>query len=222
MHQGFSKVFLHSGLNAYRNSWRGFRFVASSFLVYYKSYQTKSISCTDLIFPITFIKVCPITIQNNMCCWGIEIKKKPKYKINGNIEDLPNKNRFDIIATTLRKTIWLCCVHIPQLMTHSGVYTLPPTLQLCYKSLGILRRVTTSQEAQISGLDVLQKLHNTDFIWHRFRGFPWDRLAKQEFRHSPIKSLRTIKSLFPEIWESIHHIKWRGGRKLCFPYQDTF
>ena len=45
---------------------------------------------------------------------------------------------------TPRGTLGLCCVHIGQLMTHPAVYTLPFTLQLCYKPLGILQRVTKS------------------------------------------------------------------------------
>ena len=102
---------------------------------------------------------------------------------------------------TPRGTFGLCCVHILQLKTHSAVYTRLLTLQLCYKPLGIIRRVTTSQKVQISCLDVLQKLYNTNFAWHRSRGFLRDRVAKPEFRHSPISYLRTIKNNFPEIWD---------------------
>ena len=47
------------------------------------------------------------------------------------------KQAFDIIAITPRGTLGLCYVHIPQLMTHPAVYTLPFTLQLCYKPLDI-------------------------------------------------------------------------------------
>ena len=60
---------------------------------------------------------------------------------------------------TPRGTLGLCCVHIAQLMTHPAVYTLPFTLQLCYKPLGILQRVTKSQKVHISSHDVLQKSH---------------------------------------------------------------
>ena len=55
------------------------------------------------------------------------------------LENCP-KQPFDIIAMTPRGTLGLCCVHIAQLMTHPAVYTLPFTLQLCYKPLGILQR----------------------------------------------------------------------------------
>ena len=55
---------------------------------------------------------------------------------------------------TLRGTIGLCCVHIAQFVTDPAVYTLPFTLQLCYKPLGILQRVTKSQKVYISSHDV--------------------------------------------------------------------
>ena len=74
------------------------------------------------------------------------------------------KQPFDIIAMTPRGTLGLCCVHIPQLLTHAAIYTLPFTLQLCYKPLGILQRVTKSQKVHILSHDVLQKLHNTNML----------------------------------------------------------
>ena len=69
---------------------------------------------------------------------------------------------------TPRGTLGLCCVHIALLVTHPAVDTLPFTLQLCYKPLGILQRITKSQKVHISSLDVLYKLHNIDFPRHRF------------------------------------------------------
>ena len=42
------------------------------------------------------------------------------------------------------------CVHIAQLMTHPAMHTIPFTLQLSYKPLGILQRVTKSQKDHIS------------------------------------------------------------------------
>ena len=65
------------------------------------------------------------------------------------------KQSFDIIAMTPRGTLGLCCVHIAQLVTHPAVYTLPFTLQLCYKPLGILQRATKSQKVHILSHDVL-------------------------------------------------------------------
>ena len=64
---------------------------------------------------------------------------------------------------TPRGTFGLCCVHIAQLMTQAAIYTLPFTLQLCYKPLGILQRVTKSQKVHISSHDGLKKLHNANF-----------------------------------------------------------
>ena len=56
---------------------------------------------------------------------------------------------------TPRGTLGLCCVYIAQLMTHTAIYTLPFTLQLCYKPFGILKRVTRSQRVHISSHDRL-------------------------------------------------------------------
>ena len=56
-----------------------------------------------------------------------------------------NKTLFDMIAMTPRVTLGLCCVYIAQLITHTAIYALPFTLQLCYKPVGILQRVTKSQ-----------------------------------------------------------------------------
>ena len=55
---------------------------------------------------------------------------------------------------TPRGTVRLCSVYIAQLMTHTAIYTLPFTLQLCYKPLGILQRVTESQRVHISNHDI--------------------------------------------------------------------
>ena len=65
------------------------------------------------------------------------------------------KQPFDIKAMTPRGTLGLSCVHIAHLMTHLAIYTLLFTLQLCYKPLGILQRVTKSQKLHISSHDVL-------------------------------------------------------------------
>ena len=75
------------------------------------------------------------------------------------ILEICQKQPFDIIAMTPIGTLGLCCAHIAQLMTHPAIYTLPFTLQLCYKPLDILQMVTKSQKVQISSHDKLQKLH---------------------------------------------------------------
>ena len=56
---------------------------------------------------------------------------------------------------TSRGTLGLCRVYIVQLMTHTAIYILPFTLQLCYKPFGILQRVTKSQKVHISSHDRL-------------------------------------------------------------------
>ena len=56
---------------------------------------------------------------------------------------------------TPRGTLGLCCVYIAQLVTHTAIYTPPFTLQLCYKLLDILQRVTKSQRIHISSHDRL-------------------------------------------------------------------
>ena len=65
---------------------------------------------------------------------------------------------------TPRGALGLCCVHIAQLMTHPTIYTTPFTLQLCYKPLGILQRVTKTQKVHISNHDGLKNLHNINFF----------------------------------------------------------
>ena len=97
---------------------------------------------------------------------------------------------------TPRGTIGLCCVHIAQLMTHPAVYTLPFTLQLCYKPLGILQRVTKNQKVHISSHDVLQKLNNIDFAWHRSRDFLKEEVRKQVFPAFHMKAFENNQKLF--------------------------
>ena len=82
---------------------------------------------------------------------------------------------------TPRGTLGLCCVHIAQLMTHPAIYTLPFTLQLCYKPLCILQRVTKSQQVHISSHDGLEKLHNINFVWHRSQSFPEKEKSSRNF-----------------------------------------
>ena len=91
-----------------------------------------------------------------------------------------------------RGTLGLCCVHIAHLMTHPAVYTLPFTLQLCYKPLGILQRITKNQKVHISSHDVLQKSHTCEedgahlriFSWHLLMNF--EKSKKLEFSENEI------------------------------------
>ena len=102
------------------------------------------------------------------------------------ILEICQKEPFDIIAMTPRGTLGLRCVHIAQLMTHPAIYTLPFTLQLCYKPLGIQQRVTKGQKVHISSNEKLQKLHNINLPGHRSRDFPREELEKREFPPSPV------------------------------------
>ena len=113
------------------------------------------------------------------------------------ISEICQKNPFDIIAMTPRGTLGLCCVHIAQLVTHLAIYTLLFTLQLCYKPLGILQRVTKSQKVHISSHDKLQKLRNINFSGHMSRGFLREGLEKQEFPPSFVTFFKNNQKSFP-------------------------
>ena len=64
----------------------------------------------------------------------------------------------------MKGTLWLWGVHIRQLMTHPAVFTLPFTLQLCYKSLAILWREAKSQKVHFSSYDGLQNFITSAFV----------------------------------------------------------
>ena len=89
---------------------------------------------------------------------------------------------------TPRGTLGLCCVHNAQLMTHPAVYILPFTLQLCYKPLGILQRVTKSQKVHRSSHDVLQNSHTCEEGGAHLRISFWNLLMNfEEPKESKIK-----------------------------------
>ena len=187
------KVVLHTHLNVYWESPGGSRFVTYNLLVLYKWSQKRSTSCTNLIFPLNnFYQSVPIPFQNYMHCWWIKIKKSPKYKLNDSIGDL-SKTAFWYHSNDTKRNPWLCCVHIAQF---PAVYTLPFTLQLCYKAIGILQRVTKSQKVYISSHNVLQNLHNLDLAWHRSRDILKKEVEKQEFPAFPMKALENNQKLF--------------------------
>ena len=192
--QEVSKAVLLTVLNVHREISGSARFVTNILLVYYKWSKIRSSSYTTLVFPVTFTKVCPITIQSNMHSSWIEINEIPKFKLYDNIGDL-SKTTFLCMTMTPREALGLCCVHIAQLMTHPAIYTLPFTLQLCYKPLHILQTVTKkplhilqtatkSQKIHISSHDDLQKLHNINFAWKRS-----PRFSQREGRETGISSV---------------------------------
>ena len=97
---------------------------------------TNNIYFSNMIFHLTFIKVWLI-IQKNKHCWWIKIEESPKCKFFDNIEDLWIRSFWyyskwhqdepvGYVVFTLphvRRTLWLCCAHIAQLMTHPIGYT---------------------------------------------------------------------------------------------------
>ena len=79
-----------------------------------------------------------------------------------------------------KRNPWVMCVHIAQLRNHPAIYTFPFTLQLCYKLLGILQRVTKCQKVYISIDDELQKFYNVNLALYRSHGFPpYTKLFKE-------------------------------------------
>ena len=97
-----------------------------------------STSCSNWNFPVTFIKLCPITIQNNMHWWWIEINEIPKYKFYGNIGGLSKTTCWYHSNDTKRNSWVVLCSHFP-VNDSPAIYTLPFTLRLCYKPLAYCR-----------------------------------------------------------------------------------
>ena len=127
--QRVSRIVLHTDLNAYRESSGDSRFVTNFLLVFFKWSQTSSISCTNLTYPVTFIKVCAqylFKITYNMMNWA---KGKTYTQTLWQLE-IWQKQPFDMKAMTPRGILGLCCVHIAQLMIHPAISKLPFTLQL--------------------------------------------------------------------------------------------
>ena len=116
----------------------------------------------DFFSKYFFIRVCEYQFKITCTVDGLRERKALNTNLMITLE-ICQKQRFDITAMTPRGTFGLCCVHIAQLITHPAVYTLPFILQLCYKPLGILQRITKSQKVHISSHDVLQKFHNIEF-----------------------------------------------------------
>ena len=112
------------------------------------------------------------------------------------IFEICQKQPFDIIAMISRGTLGLCCAHIAKLMTYPAIYPLLFTLQLCYKPLGILQRVTKSQKVHISSHDELQKLYNINFPGYRSTGFLREWLKKQEFPTYPVTFFKNNQKPF--------------------------
>ena len=105
----------------------------------------------------------------------------------------------------VRGTLWLCCVHIDQLITYPAVYLLLFTLQLCYKPYDILQGVTKSWKAHISNHDGLQNFLTSTF----FTIAPRFSKSGTEWQKSALPSLNTKfakQKIFYFLTQSIHHI----------------
>ena len=125
-----------------------------------------------------------------------DIKDRDKGKLSEQI--LSQYWRFVnkyLLTVTPRGPLGLYRGHIAQLMTHPAIYTIPFTLQLCYKPLGILQRVTKSQKVHISNHDGLGKLHNINFVWHRSQGFPERKHNSRNVSLPRSSFLRTVDLL---------------------------
>ena len=109
-----------------------------------------------------------------------------------------------LLTVIPREPLGLYRVHIAQLMTHPAIYTIPFTLRLFYKPLGILQRVTKSQKVHISNNDGLEKLHNINFVWQRSQGFPERKHNSRNVSLPQSRFLRTVDLLlFKQFFRSI-------------------
>ena len=129
------------------------------------------------------------------------------------ILEICQKQPFDIIAMTPRGTLGLCCVHISQLITHPAVYKILFALQLCYKPLSILQRVSKSQKIYISSHVYYNnfikskyqvKIYYKNFITSSLLNIGADALSERgqrnrNFLPSPLTCLETMKNLFPGV-----------------------
>ena len=132
-----------------------------------------------------------------------DIKESRQGKFYNNIGDLSVRSFWYHTSDTKGNPWVMLCSHCP-INDSPAIYTKPFTLQLCYKPLGILQRVTKNQKVHISDHDGLEKLHNINFVWHRSQGFPE---REHNSRNSPF--LLLLKQFFRSIiiWlPFIHHI----------------
>ena len=116
--------------------------------------------------------------DNSMDC----DRGNPEYNIYDHTGDLSIRS-FWYHSNDTKRNSWIMLCHIAQFMTHSAIYTPSFTLQLCYKPLGMWKRVTKSQKVHTSSHDGLKKLH-VKFAWHRSQNFPEKEQSSKTF-HFP-------------------------------------
>ena len=132
-------------------------------------------------------------------CWieikQIETEERPQSKFYNNNGDLSIRS-FSYYNSDTKRNPWvMLCPYYP-INDSPAIYTIPLTLQLCYKPLGILQRVTKNQKVHISDHDGLEKLHNINFVWHRSQGFPERKQSSRNFPLPQSIFLRTRDLLF--------------------------
>ena len=140
------KVVLHTGLNVYRESSGGSWFVSWCVI----SCQKEDLLHGPILFPFNFL----IPIQSNMHCWWVEINESSKYKPYYNIGDL-SKSTFWYHSNDTKGNPWVMLrLHYP-ISDSFGCLHITVYLELCYKPLGILQRVTNRQKVHISSHGLL-------------------------------------------------------------------
>ena len=150
-----SKLVLHTGLNAYRESSGDSPFVTNFLLVFYKWSQTRSISCTNLIFHVTFIKVCaqyPFKTTRN----DDELRYRKALNTNFMIIGNLTKRNFWYRSYDTKKNLWvMLCWHYP-INDSSGYFHITVYLAVMLQASWNTAKVTKSQKVHISCHDWLQ------------------------------------------------------------------
>ena len=120
----------------------------------------------------------------------IKTEESTQYKFYYDTGDLSIRSFWHHSSDTKRNPWVMLCSHCPTQFT----------LQLCYKTLGILQRVTKTQKVHISSHDGLQKLHNINIVWYKSQGFPERKQSSMNFSLLQSNFLRTIDLLFFIQW----------------------
>ena len=127
--QRVSRIVLHTDLNAYRESSGDSRFVTNFLLVFFKWSQTSSISCTNLTYPVTFIKVCAQYLFK-ITCNNDELSQRKA--LNTNFATIRNltKTAFWYESNDTKRNPWVMLRSHCPVNDSSAISKLPFTLQL--------------------------------------------------------------------------------------------
>ena len=110
--QRVSKIAMHNASNAYRGSSRDCKFVTNLLLVFLKWSQRRSISCTNLIFPVTYIKVGVQYVFKTTCNDG-ELWKRKALNANFIIGKLTKASFWYQGNDNKRNPSVMLCSHCP-------------------------------------------------------------------------------------------------------------